>query len=179
MSHLLQPAALGDSIPLRTRICMSSLTRNRCIDNNKPTESSARHYATRAKDGTGLIITEGIFIYLQGTDWIHTPVLFNDEHAQAWKKVTDAVHQEGGKIVAQAWHAGKASRQPSHQRRCALSFQRTGRCQNENMPMLKENDYPVLAPSNIPSSGGKYRLIEGKPVRGHGYPHHECTKKLT
>jgi 2,4-dienoyl-CoA reductase-like NADH-dependent reductase (Old Yellow Enzyme family) len=106
---IMQPAMLGGSIPLRNRISMGAMTRNRCTDNNKPTEASIKHYATRAKDGTGLIVVEGVFIYLTGCDWIHAPVMFKDEHAEAWKKVTDAVHQEGGKIFFQAWHAGKYS----------------------------------------------------------------------
>ncbi|KAH7112103.1 hypothetical protein B0J11DRAFT_542664 [Dendryphion nanum] len=145
MSSLLQPFDMGNSISLRNRVCMSSMTRNRCIHDNKPTGASARHYATRARDGTGLIITEGIFIYLNGCDFLHSPVLFKEEHAVAWKQVTDAVHQEGGKIIAQLWHGGRS--------------------QNENMPLLKENNYPVLAPSNIPSNSGKYRNIDGEP--GH------------
>lgn len=114
-SVILQPVMLGGVIPLRNRICMGAMTRNRCIDNNKPTEASSNHYAARAKDGTGLIIVEGIFIYLTGTDWLHAPVMFEEEHADAWKKVTDAVHQEGGKIFFQPWHAGKIFSWPSRE----------------------------------------------------------------
>jgi 2,4-dienoyl-CoA reductase-like NADH-dependent reductase (Old Yellow Enzyme family) len=105
-SPLLQPAVVGDSIALRNRICMGALTRNRCIDDCKPTEASIKHYADRARDGTGLIVSEGVFVYLTGTDWLHAPVLFKTEHAEAWAKVTDAVHKEGGKMFYQAWHAG-------------------------------------------------------------------------
>lgn len=107
ITHLLQPTVLGESLNLRNRICMASLTRNRCIDNNKPTDASAQHYAARAKDGTGLIVAEGIFVYLNGCDWLHTPVMFKAEHVEPWKKVTDAVHREGGKIFFQPWHAGE------------------------------------------------------------------------
>lgn len=39
-----------------------------------------------------------------------------------------------------------------------------GRIQNENMPMLKESGYPVLAPSRVKASGGKFRTLEGLPV---------------
>ncbi|PVI04537.1 FMN-linked oxidoreductase [Periconia macrospinosa] len=143
--HLLQPTTIGTSIPLRNRICMASLTRNRCIDDNKPTEASVQHYATRAKDGTGLIISEGIFIYINGCDWLHSPMLFKPEHVEPWKKVTDAVHKEGGKIFCQTWHPGRS--------------------QNENIPMLKAANYPVLAPSSIPRASGRYHLLEGN----HGH----------
>lgn len=106
-SALLEPTTIGGLIPLSNSICMGSMTRNRCIDGNKPTEASVAHYAARAKDGTGLIVAEGTFIYWSGCDWLHTPVMFKEEHVYAWKKITDAVHKEGGKIFFQAWHAGK------------------------------------------------------------------------
>ncbi|KAJ4288965.1 hypothetical protein N0V90_011307 [Kalmusia sp. IMI 367209] len=155
---LLEPFTLGNSISLRNRICMGSMTRNRCIDSNKPTEASVKYYADRAKDGTGLIVAEGTFIYLAGTDWVHAPVMFTEKHADAWNKVTDAVHEEGGTIFFQPWHAG--------------------RVQNENMPMLKENNYPVLAPSKIPVSGGSYRLLEGKPGHTNNITEIEDAKEI-
>ncbi|KAF2655995.1 FMN-linked oxidoreductase [Lophiostoma macrostomum CBS 122681] len=142
---LLQPTSIGGVLQLRNRICMAAMTRNRCIDGNKPTDIVAQHYGTRAKDGVGMIISEGIFISYDGSDFLHTPLLFLEEHARAWKKVTDEVHKAGGLMLFQPWHAG--------------------RLQNEEMSMLKENNYPVLAPSNIPASGDRYRLLEGHP--GH------------
>lgn len=86
---------------------MGSMTRNRCIDNGMPTQASIEHYATRARDGVGLIIAEGTFISLHGAEWPHAPVMYKREHADAWKKVVDAVHREGGKIFFQPWHPGK------------------------------------------------------------------------
>ncbi|EMT72802.1 hypothetical protein FOC4_g10004285 [Fusarium odoratissimum] len=41
---------------------MGSMTRNRCIDDNKPGPAQIKHYADRAKYGTGLIVTEGTFV---------------------------------------------------------------------------------------------------------------------
>lgn len=114
MSSLLTPVTLGDSVPLRNRVCMGSMTRNRCTKDNMPTDAVVHHYATRAKDKTGLIIAEGTFIYLNGAEWPHAPVMYNEKHAAAWKKVTDEVHREGGKIFFQPWHPG--SRRPEHSR---------------------------------------------------------------
>jgi 2,4-dienoyl-CoA reductase-like NADH-dependent reductase (Old Yellow Enzyme family) len=108
MSNLLQPVTLGDNIQLRNRVCMGSMTRNRCIDGNKPTDATTTHYAVRAKDGVGLIVAEGTFVYLNGSEWPHAPVMYNDSHADAWKPVTAAVHREGGKIFFQPWHPGEA-----------------------------------------------------------------------
>ncbi|TFK54622.1 FMN-linked oxidoreductase [Heliocybe sulcata] len=158
MSHLLQPIILGDSLELRNRIVMGSMTRNRNIDENKPTEASVTHYSVRARDGVGLIVAEGTFVYLNGAEWQYAPLMFDESHAQAWKKVTDAVHQEGGKIFFQPWHPG--------------------RIQNENMPMLKESGYPVLAPSRIPAAGGKFRVLEGAPGHTHAITEIEDPKEI-
>lgn len=62
---LLHPTTL-DPLSLRNRICMASLTRNRCTDANKPTLASIHHYTDRACDGAGLIVAEGTFVYLNG-----------------------------------------------------------------------------------------------------------------
>ncbi|KAK6956937.1 hypothetical protein Daesc_002219 [Daldinia eschscholtzii] len=147
MSRLLEPVTLGDSIQLRNRICMGAMTRNRCIDDNKPTSANAKYYADRARDGAGLIVAEGTFVYYNGAEWPHAPVMFNHDHAEAWKKVTDAVHDVQGKIFFQPWHPDI----------------RAGRIQNDNMPMLKEHNYPVYAPSKIPATGGKFHSLEGCP----------------
>lgn len=144
MSNLLQPEVLSDDLTLRNRICMGAMTRNRCVDDSKPTQASVTHYVERAMDGAGLIVAESIFISLQGTEWQHAPAMFDQSHAEAWKKVTKGVHSEGGRIMLQPWHPG--------------------RIQNENMPQLKDNGYPVLAPSKVKAEGGCYRLLDGCPV---------------
>lgn len=87
---------------------MGSMTRNRCVDNFKPGPAQVKHYADRARDGVGLIVNEGTFVDWTGCDWDRSPVMIDDEHARAWRVVTDAVHREGGKIYFQAWHAGKS-----------------------------------------------------------------------
>ncbi|RDH27996.1 FMN-linked oxidoreductase [Aspergillus welwitschiae] len=147
MVQLLEPVVLGDGIQLRNRICMGSMTRNRCTNGNKPTQVNVKHYADRARDGTGLIVAEGTFICPSGVEWPNAPVMYNDSHAEAWAKVTSEVHKVGGKILFQPWHPG--------------------RIQNENMPMLKESGYPIYAPSKVPAKGGKYRTLEGLPGHTH------------
>ncbi|KAI1243823.1 hypothetical protein MGN70_013689 [Eutypa lata] len=145
MSSLLSPVTIGGRLPLRNRVVMASLTRNRCVDDYKPGPAQVKHYADRARDGVGLIVSEGIFIDWTGSDWKFAPFMITDDHAEAWRKVTDAVHDEGGKILFQAWHAG--------------------RCQHDQMPIMKEKGGRVLAPSSIKANSGKYRDLPGSP--GH------------
>ncbi|KAF4332898.1 flavo nadh-dependent oxidoreductase [Fusarium beomiforme] len=145
MSNLLTPITIGGKLHLRNRIVMGSMTRNRCIDDNKPGPAQIKYYTDRARYGTGLIVTEGTFIDWTGCDWKHSPFMITQVHADAWRKVTDAVHEVGGKIFFQAWHAG--------------------RCQHDQMPIMKEKGGRVLAPSSIKAEGGKYRNLPGVP--GH------------
>lgn len=145
MTSLLEPIVVGGKLPLRNRVVMGSMTRNRCMDDYKSGPAQVKHYADRANNGTGLIVTEGTFIDWTGSNFEHAPVLITKEHADAWRKVTDAVHEVGGKIFFQAWHAG--------------------RCQHDQMAPLKDHGGRVLAPSAIKAEDGKYRDLPGQPVR--------------
>lgn len=145
MSSLLDPITIGARLNLRNRVVMGSITRNRCVDDNKPGPAQVKHYADRARDGTGLIVSEGVFIDWTGCDWKFTPFMITDDHAAAWEKVTDAVHEAGGKMYFQAWHPG--------------------RCAHDEMPIAKEHKAQVLAPSAIKANGGGYRDLPGRPVR--------------
>ena len=95
--------------PLQNRVVMSPLTRNRAVDANTPNELMATYYGQRAT--AGLIITEGTSPSPNGLGYARIPGLFNDAQVQGWKRVTDAVHAEGGKIVVQLMHTGRVSHQ--------------------------------------------------------------------
>lgn len=107
ITKILEPTTLGNgALPLRNRICMGALTRNRCID-GKPGDATVRYYADRARDGVGMIVVEATLISPHGVEWHNAPMMTDKSHVNAWKKVTDAVHREGGKIFFQPWHPGK------------------------------------------------------------------------
>lgn len=107
MPSLFDPIQLGD-IPAANRIFMSPLTRGRSTDDHVPTEIMIDYYRQRA--GAGLIITEGTGISREGLGWPNAPGLWTEAQVEAWKPVTDAVHEAGGRIVAQIWHMGRLSR---------------------------------------------------------------------
>ena len=93
---LLEPYKLGE-FELSNRMVMAPMTRNRAGDGNVPTELNARYYRQRAT--AGLIITEGTQISPQGVGYPWTPGIHTKDQVEGWKKVTDAVHEEDGKIV--------------------------------------------------------------------------------
>ena len=108
MKPLLQPIKLG-SIELKNRIVMSPLTRCRAsgADGRTPNDLMTEYYIQRAS--AGLIITEATAISPMGVGYPNTPGIWSEEHVAGWKKITDAVHAKGGKIVLQLWHVGRVS----------------------------------------------------------------------
>jgi N-ethylmaleimide reductase len=107
LQPLLTPVRMGDLL-LPNRIVMAPLTRMRAANTgNVPTELQARYYAQRAS--AGIIIGECTAISPQGYGWADTPGLWSDEQVRGWRLVTDAVHKEGGRILAQLWHTGALS----------------------------------------------------------------------
>ena len=105
MTKLFQPTEAGD-IALRNHIVMAPLTRNRS-PGAIPNDVNVEYYRQRAT--AGLIITEATAITQQGQGYADVPGLYSKEALDGWKRVTDAVHAEGGKIVVQMWHVGRIS----------------------------------------------------------------------
>ena len=104
---LLTPYRMGD-LNLSNRVVMAPLTRCRATNPDfVPTDLHAEYYAQRAS--AGLIVTEGIWVSRDAVGWRDVPGLFTEQQVRAWSSVTDAVHQRGGVIVAQLWHAGSVS----------------------------------------------------------------------
>ncbi|OZI46571.1 alkene reductase [Bordetella genomosp. 5] len=114
MSTLFDPVTAGD-LKLANRIVMAPLTRNRS-PNAVPLPITATYYAQRAS--AGLLITEATAITHQGQGYADVPGLYAPEQLEGWRRVTDAVHAKGGKIVVQMWHVGRISHnslQPGNQ----------------------------------------------------------------
>jgi N-ethylmaleimide reductase len=104
---LFTPYRLGD-LGLPNRIVMAPLTRMRAGSHDHvPTALQAKYYAQRAT--AGLIVTEATAISPDGFGWADTPGLWTQEQVRGWRRVTDAVHAAGGRIIAQLWHLGAMS----------------------------------------------------------------------
>jgi len=103
---LFSPLKLG-ALELRNRIVMAPMTRSRADTSSVPTEVMVEYYRQRAS--AGLIISEGIAPSADGIGYCRTPGIYNDAQVAAWKPVLDAVHAEGGLMVAQIMHVGRVS----------------------------------------------------------------------
>jgi 2,4-dienoyl-CoA reductase-like NADH-dependent reductase (Old Yellow Enzyme family) len=105
MNHLFTPYNLA-GLDLANRIVMAPMTRARAA-NGVADVLTERYYSQRAT--AGLIVSEGIAVSREGTGHLFTPGLYTDDQGVAWRRVTDAVHAAGGRIVAQLWHVGRNS----------------------------------------------------------------------
>jgi N-ethylmaleimide reductase len=113
-NSLFSPISLGD-MTLANRIIMAPLTRNRAGDGNVPQDMNVEYY--RQRTGAGLIISEGSQISATGVGYPGTPGIHSKLQIEGWKRVTHAVHEQGGRIFIQLWHTGRISHsslQPGH-----------------------------------------------------------------
>jgi N-ethylmaleimide reductase len=94
-------------VRLKNRFVMPAMTRSRCPPDGVPDELNLTYYAQRA--GAGLVIGEGTNPMPGGTSFPGVPEIYRPEHVAGWRKVADAVHARGGRMVLQLWHSGRCS----------------------------------------------------------------------
>lgn len=112
MTSLFDPLSIGTT-QLPHRVLMAPLTRMRATPGvDVPNELIVEYYRQRA--GAGLIFSEGTQISPLGKGYMDTPGIYSDEQVEGWRKVTEAVHAEGGRIAAQLWHVGRVSHESFH-----------------------------------------------------------------
>lgn len=109
MKHaaLFTPIDMG-RITLKNRIVLPPLTRQRSAQpGDIATDLMATYYHQRAS--AGFMVSEGTQIEPRGQGYAWTPGIYSQAQIDGWRKVTEAVHAEGGVIFAQLWHVGRVS----------------------------------------------------------------------
>lgn len=107
MPSLFDPIRVGD-LELRNRVFMAPLTRARAGGGARvPNDLMAEYY--RQRSSVGLILTEATSVTPKGVGYIDTPGIWSDEQVEGWQKITQAVHEEGGRVFMQLWHVGRIS----------------------------------------------------------------------
>jgi N-ethylmaleimide reductase len=107
---LFTPYALGP-FTLPHRVAMAPMTRNRA-EGTIPNGLMARYYRQRAS--AAFIVTEATQVDPMGQGYPNTPGIHSEAQAEGWQSVTDAVHEEGGRIFLQLWHVGRISHPSYH-----------------------------------------------------------------
>ena len=103
---IFSPVQLG-ALALSNRVVMAPLTRNRASEGGVPQAINATYYAQRAS--AGLIVSEATPISPMAHGYPALPGIYTAAQVAGWRKVTDAVHAAGGKMVLQLWHVGRIS----------------------------------------------------------------------
>lgn len=99
---LLERGRLG-RYELPTRVIMAPMTRMRAHSTGVPSKIMVTYYSQRAT--AALIISEATAVSPQGVGYPNTPGLYTREQVEAWARITAAVHQRGGRIFVQLFHA--------------------------------------------------------------------------
>ena len=105
-SILFEPLRVG-ALELPNRVVMAPLTRLRGMVDHLPTPVMVEYYRQRA--GAGMIVTEGTPMSPMGVGYAQVPGVWSAAQTELWKPVTAAVHEAGGRILAQIWHVGRVS----------------------------------------------------------------------
>jgi 2,4-dienoyl-CoA reductase (NADPH2) len=108
--NLLSPLDLGFTT-LRNRVVMGSMHTG-LEDRAGDTDKLAAYFAERARGGVGLIITGGYAPNRTGWLLPFASQLVSSSEARRHRRITDAVHDEGGKILLQILHAGRYAYHP-------------------------------------------------------------------
>jgi len=108
LAPLFRPLTLPGGLELRNRIAMLAMTRTRAAADGTPTDMMVEHYRQRA-DEAALIYTDSTTVSEVGRGYINGPGMYTTEHALAWRRVVDAVHAKGARIVLQINHVGRTN----------------------------------------------------------------------
>jgi N-ethylmaleimide reductase len=99
---------------LKHRIVLPALSRLRAHwPSANPSDLMHDYYSQRASDG-GMLIAEATAIAPEGRTYHVAPGIYSEEHVTRWKKITDAVHEKGGVILLQLFHAGRSTSTAIH-----------------------------------------------------------------
>lgn len=136
---------------LNNRTVMAPMTRSRATSDNIPVDIMADYY--RQRSGAGLIITEGTSPSPNGLGYSSIPGIFNAKQVDGWKKITDAVHGEGGKIFVQFMHTGRIGH-----------------------PLNLPDGAEILAPSAVKAAGQMFTVKGG--MQDHPEPRALTTEEV-
>ena len=111
LNNLLSPGKIG-TLELKNRFVVPPMGTNFGTYEGKVTDDMVAYYRRRAKGGFGLIIIEVTAIDRKGKAIVNEVGLWDDSQIPGFKKLMDAIHEEGAKVVVQLHHAGRQSVPP-------------------------------------------------------------------
>ncbi len=106
LKHVFSPGMIG-KMEIPNRLVVPAMVMNFCNEDGSATERYIAYHEEKAKGGWGLIITEDYAVDPKGKGFTNIAGLWDDSQIEGHAQLTAKVHQHGGKIVAQIYHAGR------------------------------------------------------------------------
>ncbi|MGO9020794.1 MAG: NADH:flavin oxidoreductase [Syntrophobacteraceae bacterium] len=99
-----------NGMALKNRIVKSATLENMATPEGLPAPETRRFYERLTRGGAGLIITGFAYVNESGQSMPLQNGIHKDKAVAGWRRITDAVHQLGGKIAMQIAHGGKQTK---------------------------------------------------------------------
>ena len=106
LKNIFSPIQIG-KVKISNRLVVPAMVTNYCNGDGTATEKYVAYHEAKARGGWGLIITEDYAVDPKGKGFPNVPGLWNDGQIESHSKLTRRVHDIGGKIFAQIYHAGR------------------------------------------------------------------------
>jgi anthraniloyl-CoA monooxygenase len=136
---MFQPVRIG-SLELKNRVVVSPMDMY-SSDDGVPGDFHLVHLGSKALGGAGLVMSEMVCVSPEGRITPGCPGLWTDEQRDAWRRITDFVHDRTtGKIGLQLGHSG---------RKGSTKLMWDGMDEP-----LEEGNWEVIAPSALPYGAG-------------------------
>ena len=103
---LFTPFRIGN-LELKNRIVMPPMATNFAGEDGAVNDRHIAYYVKRANGGVGYITFEHTGVLKQGRAFPNMALIDSDQNIPSFKRLVEAIHQEGGKIVIQINHAGR------------------------------------------------------------------------
>ncbi|MCD4743058.1 MAG: NADH:flavin oxidoreductase [Desulfobacteraceae bacterium] len=110
MTEIFEKTSIN-TMALPNRLVRSATWEGMCDPDGRPGSRLIEYYNTLAKGGIGLIISGYTFICPEGKQLPGQMGIHTDDFADTFNKMTDIVHNAGGKIAIQLVHAGGQANQ--------------------------------------------------------------------
>ena len=111
LNKLLSPGKIG-TLELKNRCVVPPMGTNFGTYEGMVTDDMIAYYRRRAEGGFGLIIIEVTAVDRKGKAILNEVGLWDDSQIPGFKKLMDAIHEAGAKVVVQLHHAGRQSVPP-------------------------------------------------------------------
>jgi len=105
---LFQPLTIA-GLTLPNRVLMTTIKLGYGTEKGEVTDRHIAFYVRRAEGGAGLIATEPLYIHRNGREIPTQMGIHDDELIPGLRRLTDAVHEAGGRMMAHINHAGRVA----------------------------------------------------------------------